>query len=98
MIFLLLWSFWYPPEPPWILVVLLSAPLSRFRGVGLSLESTVEGKNNGSSVRKAGRRVMEDVYDHTQSKVPIPVPLMAVKRLMVWLVLGRVTTREYQML
>ena len=48
--------------------------------------------------RKAGRRVMKDVYDHTQSKVPIPVPLMAVKRLMVWLVLGRVTTREYQML
>ena len=48
--------------------------------------------------RKAGRRGLEDVYDHTQSKVPIPVPLMAVKRLMVWLVLGRVTTREYQML
>ena len=35
----------------------------------------------------------EDVDGHTHTKVPVPVSLTEVKRVMVEVVLGRVTTR-----
>ena len=42
--------------------------------------------------------VDENVDGQTHTKVPVPVSLTEVKRVMVEVVLGRVTTREYSML
>ena len=38
-----------------------------------------------------------NVYGHTHLNASVPVPLTEIKQVLVWSVLGRVTTREYQM-
>ena len=43
-------------------------------------------------------KMNENVDSQTHTKVPVPVSLTEVKRVMVEVVLGRVTTREYSML
>ena len=38
-----------------------------------------------------------NVYGHTRLNASVPVPLTEIKQVLVWSVLGRGTTREYQM-
>ena len=53
------------------------------RKVRRTTTKTKNKNKNKADHAKAGLGRPADVYDHTQSKVPIPVPLMVVKRLMV---------------
>ena len=55
------------------------------------------GGGGGGACIKRDEIRSEFVYGHTHLKASVPVPLTEIKQVLVWSVLGRVTTREYQM-